>query len=113
MKDTTAWISFDLISCRGNFSSTTFFFFSVLSFIWLRLLLRRFRQSFLATVDSGEEIVTNLYPRFIVGIQLGSVISCKANGFSLMKCLRQTCNVEFFSESWQVVKFFRLIFDSH
>ena len=30
-----------------------------------------------------------------------------------MKCFPQTCNVEFFSASWQAVKFFRLIFDSH
>ena len=85
----------------------------MLSFTWLRLLLRHFHLLFLATVDSGEEMVTNSYPRFIVGIQLGSVVSYKADGFPLMKWFPQTCNVEFFSASWQAVKFFRLIFDSH
>ena len=53
------------------------------------------------------------YARFIVGIQLGSAVSYKADGFPLMKCFPQTINVDFFSASWQTVKFFRLIFDSH
>ena len=41
--------------------------------------------SSIKTADSGEEIVINSYPRFIVRIKLGFVVSYKANGFSLMK----------------------------
>ena len=41
------------------------------------------------------------------------MVSYKADGSLLMKCFPQTYNVDFFSASWQTVKFFRLIFDSH
>ena len=56
-------------------------------------------------------MVANSDPRFIVGIQLGSMVSYKADGLPLMKCFPQTCNAECFSANWQAVK--RLIFDSH
>ena len=41
--------------------------------------------STIKTAGSGEEMVINSYPRFIVRIKLGFVVSYKANGFSLMK----------------------------
>ena len=125
MKDTPVWISFDLtpasiwwISCWGKFSSTTFFYFSVLSYLVENEIVAccvafAYHFTSINCRDSGEELVTNSYPRFIVGIQLGSVVSYKDDGFPLMKCFLQTCNVEFFSASWQVVKFLQLKFDSH
>ena len=40
-----------------------------------------------------------------VGIQSRSVVSNKSDDFPLIKCCPQTHKVEFFSKSWQAVRF--------